>query len=108
MSKLVKREKYTNSKGRRSLKVIVLDLICFSFFAWFTAQNVPKTSAKFGQETKNEGQDNEHPTRNYGPKGESVQILGAEVGIIFGIEVDFIVDIQRPSGTNHQPNDGNG
>ena len=39
--------------------------------------------------------------RNYGPKGESVQILGAEVGIIFGIEVDFIVDIQRPSGTNH-------
>ena len=39
--------------------------------------------------------------RNYGPKGEPVQILGAVVGSTFGIEVDFVVDIQRPSGTNH-------
>ena len=74
MSNLVKREKYTNSKGRRSLKVIVLDLICFSFFAWFTAQNVPKTSAKFGQETKNEGQDNEHPTLQKRIRNESINL----------------------------------
>ena len=42
--------------------MIHLDLVGFSFFAWFAAQNVPETRAKFGQETKYEGQDNEHPT----------------------------------------------
>ena len=42
--------------------MIHLDLVGFSFFAWFAAQNVPETRAKLGQETKNEGQDNEHPT----------------------------------------------
>ena len=56
------------------MKVIVLDLICFSFFAWFTAQNVPKTSAKFGQETKNEGQDNEHPTLQKRIRNESINL----------------------------------
>ena len=44
------------------LEMIHLDLVGFSFFAWFAAQNVPETRAKLGQETKNEGQDNEHPT----------------------------------------------
>jgi len=89
--------------------MIHLDLVGFSFFAWFAAQNVPETRAKFGQETKYEGQDNEHPTRNYGPKGESVQILGAVVVCLWLIIiVHFIVDTERPSGTNHQPNDGKG
>ena len=39
--------------------------------------------------------------RNYGPKGESVQILGAVVVCLWLIIVHFIVDTERPSGTNH-------
>ena len=39
--------------------------------------------------------------RNDGVKGESVQILGAVCSRTFGVVIHFVVDIQRPSGTNH-------
>lgn len=96
ISKLVQIEnddREINPSCRDLQKGRVLDLICFSFLAWFATNNVPKTSAKFGQQTKNEGQNYEDPTRNNSVKGESVQILGAVRGSTLRIIIYFIVDI---------------
>ena len=71
---MVKLDTFTTWTGPKRSIHFFLDLICFSFFAWFTAQNVPKTSAKFGQQTKNEGQDNEHPTLQKRIRNESINL----------------------------------
>jgi hypothetical protein len=78
-----------------------LSLVSFSFFARFAANNIPETGAKFGQNTKNDGKSHKNPTKNAGPKRESVQIFGAVIGRTFIVVIDFIIDFHGHNSSSN-------